>query len=488
MTVGGAAAPVLDCRRAGLLLHPASLPDEGRGVLGRSARRFVDFLADAGFGVWQVLPLAPPHADGSPYQTQSAHAGDTRLLDLDALVERGWLADAGPAQAESDRWRSARQRFEVSADDEARAQRERFEHETAAWLDDFALFSVLRAARAGEPWWLWPAALRDREPEALRAATDELADALADQRFAQFLFDLQWRELRAHAASRGVRLFGDIPIFVAWDSADCWAAREQFLLDAEGRPRVVAGVPPDYFSATGQRWGNPLYDWGRMAQDDFHWWRQRIASQLRHFDVLRVDHFRGFAAHWEIPAAERDAVNGRWVQGPGALLFERLAAALGALPLVAEDLGVITDDVVALREGLGLPGMHVLQFAFGGDAGNPYLPHNHRENAVVYTGTHDNDTTLAWAQGLDAGARGHAARYLRCAEDGLAPALADAALASVSRWAMLPMQDVLGLGVGHRMNIPGTVTGNWGWRFDWTQVEEGCAARWRERNALYGRC
>ena len=481
-------APVLDRRRAGVLLHPTSLPDDGHGVLGASARAFVDFLAEAGFSVWQVLPLGPTHADGSPYQTQSAHAGESSLLDRRVLLERGWIDSLEASRGAAHPWHAARLGFEANASEAAREARARFEHDAAAWLDDYALFAALRVAHAGAPWWEWPRPLREREPDALQAATVALAERIADERFAQYLFDCQWRELREYAGSRGVRLFGDLPIFVAWDSADCWAERGQFLLDDEGRPEVVAGVPPDYFSATGQRWGNPLYDWQRMARDDYRWWRRRLASQLRLFDVLRVDHFRGFAAYWEIPASEHSAVNGRWASGPGAALFERLTAEFGALPLVAEDLGLITEDVIALREVLGLPGMKVLQFAFGGDAGNPYLPHNHEPNSVVYTGTHDNDTTLAWANGVDDETRRHAARYLRCAVADVATALASAALASVSRWAMLPMQDVLHLGEGHRMNVPGTVQGNWRWRFRWSQIEPGTVAAWHEDNRLYGRC
>ena len=470
MSVAGAPAPVLDRRRAGVLLHPTSLPG---GSLGAPARAFVDFLAEAGFGLWQVLPLGPPHADRSPYQARSAQAGDPALVDLQELVELGWLAGEAPAGDAREALHAAREGFEREADDDARAARADFERRAAGWLHDHALYTALSAARAGEPWWQWPARLRDRDATALAEASAAHAEAIADECFGQWLFDRQWRGLRRYANERDVLLFGDVPIFVARDSADVWAWREQFLLDAAAEPTVVAGVPPDYFSATGQRWGNPLYDWERMRADGYRWWTQRLRTQLDLFDVLRVDHFRGFAAHWEIPAADDTAVNGRWVSGPGEDLFDALGAALGPLPLVAEDLGTITPDVAELLARLGLPGMKVLHFAFGGDAENPYLPHNHEPNAVAYTGTHDNDTTVAWVAALDETARAHACRYLRCAPERL--------------WAVLPMQDLLALGEGHRMNVPGTQAGNWCWRFDWDQVPADCAARWLERNRLYGR-
>ena len=488
MSGAPASEPLLDVRRAGVLLHPTSLPDDGHGVLGASAHDFIEFLVAGGFSVWQVLPLGPPHADGSPYQTRSVHAGDTRLLDRLMAMERGWLP-AAVAAIRGDGWIEAtRAGFERHADAASRAQFDAFVQTSAAWLEDYALFAAIREDLGGAPWWQWPGGLRDRDPVALRATASRLAAPIATCRFGQFLFDLQWRELRDHANARGVRLFGDIPIFVAWDSADCWASREAFLLDSEGHPQVVAGVPPDYFSSTGQRWGNPLYDWARMRDDGFGWWCDRLATQLRLFDVMRVDHFRGFAAHWEIPAGDATAEHGRWVEGPGAALFDTLLTALGRLPLVAEDLGIITPDVVELRERLGLPGMKVLQFAFGGDAANPYLPHNHQTNMVVYTGTHDNDTTHAWAATLDPAARDHASRYLHAREPELAESVIDAALASVSRWAMLPLQDVLGLGEGHRMNVPGTTQGNWRWRFERSALDAECASRWRARNELYGRC
>ncbi|NIR31809.1 MAG: 4-alpha-glucanotransferase [Gammaproteobacteria bacterium] len=482
--------PVLDRRRAGILLHPTSLPGprEG-GELGREARRFVDFLVDVGASVWQMLPLGPPHEDLSPYAVQSAHAGNPRLIALDDLAAWGWVEHVpeGEAVDRGSCLGAAMQGFVEVAGEETRAEFQRFVRENAAWLEDYILFQALREAHGLAPWWEWPALLRDRESGALARAREQHAETLARHRFEQFVFHRQWRALRSYANERGVLLFGDMPIFTAHDSADVWAAREYFRLDDEGRPVVVAGTPPDYFSATGQFWGNPLYDWARLRADDYRWWRERVATQLQFFDLLRVDHFRGFEACWEIPAGAESATEGRWVKAPGEELFAVLQRELDPLPLVAEDLGYITEEVHALRVRFGLPGMRILQFAFDGGADNPYLPHNHVPDCVVYTGTHDNDTSLGWFQSLAPEARKYVCAYLAVSGRDMPAAFVRTAFASVARLAVVPMQDVLGLGSEHRLNTPGVAGGNWSWRFSWDQMPAGTRDWLRRLLALYGR-
>lgn len=482
--------PVLDRRRAGVLLHPTSLPGPREsGELGPEARRFVDFLVDIGASVWQVLPLGPPHEDLSPYAVQSAHAGDPRLIALDDLASWGWLPEApqGDAGERASALGAAMRRFEDGAGEEARAEFEGFLRENAAWLEDYVLFQTLREAHGLAPWWEWSAPLRDRDSDALARARERHAATLARHRFEQFVFHRQWRALKAYANERGVLLFGDMPIFTAHDSADVWAAREFFQLDDEGHPTVVAGTPPDYFSETGQFWGNPLYDWARLRADGYQWWCERVATQLQFFDLLRVDHFRGFEACWEIPAGAESAMEGRWVKAPGEELFEVLERELDPLPLVAEDLGYITEEVYALRDRFGLPGMRILQFAFDSGADNPYLPHNHVANCVVYTGTHDNDTTLGWFRALSPKARRYVCAYLDIRERDMPGALVRSAFASVARLAVVPMQDVLGLGSEHRLNTPGVAGGNWRWRFSWDQMPAGTEEWLRRLLALYGR-
>ena len=353
-------------------------------------------------------------------------------------------------------------------------------------MPDYALFRALgEECQAG--WWQWPVTLRDRKPQALNQAHTRLAPQIQVIVFEQFLFFSQWQGLRVYAAGRGIKLFGDMPIFVAQDSAEVWAHPQDFDLNPDGSPRVVAGVPPDYFSATGQRWGNPLYRWERMEAEGFRFWLDRVRTQLRLFDMIRIDHFRGFEAYWEIPASEPVAVHGRWVQAPGKMLFERLHEAYDPLPVVAEDLGVITPEVEALRDGFGLPGMKILQFAFSGGPSNPYLPYNYPERSVVYTGTHDNDTTIGWFAGLSAGERAHVEDFLGHPAEPMPWPLIRCALASRARLAMLPLQDLLELDGRHRMNLPGTDAGNWGWRFDWSEVPTALAGRVRHLVSLYGR-
>lgn len=451
-------AAVLDRRRSGVLLHPTSLPaGASAGVLGESAHAFIDWLADAGFSVWQMLPLGPTGADGSPYWVRSDHAGDPRLID--PLHE-----PAGGAET-----------FDA------------FCRANAAWLDDYALFEALAAAQDGLPWWEWPAALRDREPDALAEAAAAHAAALSRIKREQWLFDDQWRLLRAHAASRGIRVFGDLPIYVAPDSATVWLNRPQFQLDVSGRPIAVAGVPPDYFAADGQLWGNPLYDWDRMREDGFAFWRERLRVALSRVDLLRIDHFRGLAAYWSVPAGEPTARHGTWRDAPGRQMLEAVLREQPQLPLVAEDLGVITPDVDALRQDFGLPGMRVLQFAFGGGADNPHLPHHHDLDSVVYTGTHDNDTTTGWFATLDEGARRHVCDYFGLQDGDGNAALIRAALASVGRLAILPLQDLLRLGSEARLNRPGTVDNNWTWRASQGSLTPELAGAYRRLNALYGR-
>ena len=480
-------------RRAGILLHPTSLPGPlDCGDLGPEAHRFVDFLAEAGMRLWQVLPLGPTHEDRSPYQCTSVHAGDPRLISLERLQAWGWLEKVpqpgeDPDRARQRALRQAHEGFQARASGEDRAAFSGFCQAHAGWLEDFALYQALRGEQGGRSWVDWPVELRRRDPAALAEARERLAAAVDQARFEQYVFFRQWHELRDHANGLGVLLFGDIPIFVAHDSAEVWAHPEYFKLDETGHPRVVAGVPPDYFSETGQRWGNPIYDWDRLAADGFGWWVQRLDTQRELFDLIRIDHFRGFEAYWEIPGEAETAVEGQWVKGPGDAFFERLREAFGDLPLVAEDLGTITPEVEALRLRYRLPGMKILQFAFGGGADNPYLPHNHERLSVVYTGTHDNDTTLGWYHGSTEGVRRHLLDYLAVEEAEVVWAMNRAALASVAVLAVLPLQDVLELGSEHRMNTPGVTGENWRWRFDWRMFPDGLAARLRHLATLYGR-
>ncbi|TCK18805.1 4-alpha-glucanotransferase [Thiogranum longum] len=483
-----------DRRRAGILLHPTSLPGSvGNGELGIEAYRFIDFLADCQIGLWQMLPLGPTHSDLSPYQCFSVHAGNTRLISLQRLVEAGWLDDAGldPEQDISvqrkTRLTAAYNGFMRHADNEIRTELDAFIEQHANWLDDFSLYQALRDDFNGCAWFDWPKPLRDRDPGAMEEARRRLASAIEQVQFEQFLFFRQWMDLRHYANDHGVLLFGDIPIFVAYDSADVWANRQWFVLDEQGGLKVVAGVPPDYFSETGQRWGNPHYNWQALADDGYRWWLERIRTQLELFDLMRIDHFRGFEAYWEINAASDTAIDGRWVAGPGADFFEALRQAFGKLPLVAEDLGVITPEVTALRRQFGLPGMKILQFAFDGSSDNPYLPHNHEPLSVVYTGTHDNNTTLGWYEELPEEQRGFVRHYLDLGSDNMPWPLVRTALASVARLSVLPMQDVLALDASHRMNVPGIADGNWQWRFEWEQLLPEYGERLRDWVHLYGR-
>lgn len=486
---------VLDRRRVGLLLHPTSLPGGfENGDLGPDAYRFVDLLISCGFSVWQMLPVNPTHGNLSPYACQSIHAGNFRLISLDLLESDGWLDNTGEEVAEKDpenyrqiRLQQARAGFLQRANRQDREEFQIFKSEKAYWLDNYALFQALQQEYAGAPWWEWPNALRDREPAAIDEVRTRLSDAIEQQRFEQFVFFRQWLALKRYANERNLLLFGDMPIFVAQNSTAVWARRYYFRLNREGQPQVVTGVPPDYFSATGQRWGNPHYDWGRMREDDFWWWRERVRNHLLLFDLVRIDHFRGFEAHWEIRGTEETAMNGEWAKVPGEELFSKLQQEFQPLCLIAEDLGIITPEVTALRDQFRFPGMKVLQFAFDGHHDNPYLPHNHIPNSVAYTGTHDNNTTVGWFENLSHEERSRVCEYLGISPNDMPWALIRTVLMSVSRLAIIPMQDILALGADSRMNTPGVAEGNWRWRFHWEQVPDGLESRMRHLIALYGR-
>lgn len=492
-------------RASGVLAHPTSLPGRyGIGDLGPAAHAFLDFLAAARQQLWQVMPLTPTGYGDSPYQSPSAFAGNPLLIDLEPLAAAGWLSadELAPLAAlpreqvdfprliplKQAALRRAFERFQAQADDASRARFAAFCQQEAAWLDDYTLFAALREA-TGVGWFAWDPPLRDRALEALRRARETLRDAIGYHAFGQWLFFEQWDALRAAAHERGLRVFGDLPIFVAYDSADVWAHRELFKLDAQGRPTVVAGVPPDFFSATGQLWGNPLYRWDALAATGYRWWVERFRQTLRLVDIVRVDHFRGFEAAWEVPAGAETAVDGQWVPGPGAALFRAVGAALGEpAPIVAEDLGLITPEVRALLAELGYPGMKVLQFAFDSGPSNLYLPHNYDDpNYVVYTGTHDNDTTRGWYDSLGEGTRDFVRRYLGTSGADIAWDLVRLALASIADTAIVPLQDLLDLGSEARMNRPGAPEGNWRWRVLAEQLTPAVAARLAELTWLYGR-
>ena len=491
-------------RYAGILLHPTSLPaPHGCGDLGPAAYRFVDWLAAARQSVWQVLPLNPTGYGNSPYAATSAFAGNPLLVSLEALHEEGFLGDADLADApqfphkhvsfteaaawKNDLLRRAYGRLLSPACAGHTEPFERFRAEQAGWLDDYALFMALRQVHDGRPWTAWGAAARAHDPQALADARRDLSEEIGFQQFAQYLFDRQWQALRRACTERGVRILGDIPIFVAHDSADVWANQRLFDLGPDGQPEAVAGVPPDYFSATGQRWGNPLYRWDVLAAEGYSWWIERFRATLRQVDLVRIDHFRGFEGYWAIPAEHPTAEHGRWLPGPGMPLFEAVRAALGEVPIVAEDLGLITPAVDALRRASGAPGMRVLQFAFGDDARNPYLPHNYDADTVVYTGTHDNDTTAGWYAALDEKSRHNLLTYLARDGSDVVHDLIRLAYQSVADAAIVPMQDVLALGSEARMNLPGRPEANWSWRLPADGLRDGDAAWLAGLVATYGR-
>ncbi len=502
-------------RASGILLHPTSLPGPfGIGDFGDEAYRFADFLIASGQSLWQVLPLGPTGYGDSPYACYSAFAGNTFLISPEKLFEEGLLAKSDLDEISSlptervdfERVHKAKEivqakafaNYQRSADTELRSAFETFAEQNASWLDDYALFRALKDAHGGLAWHEWEPALIRREATALSRALEELHDQVEAHKFYQFLFFKQWFALKAYCNQRGVDIIGDIPIFVAQDSADVWTNPDQFKLDQHGRPIVVAGVPPDYFSKTGQLWGNPLYDWDRMMADGFRWWIERVRATLQTVDIARIDHFRGFAACWEIPSGDKTAERGRWVEAPGRELFAAIRDTLGELPIIAEDLGVITPDVEKLRDDSGFPGMRVLQFAFSSDVKNVDLPHNYHRNVVVYTGTHDNDTTVGWFKSVAGEGstrdeqqvqreRNFCMKYLNTRGEEIHWDFIRAVLSSVADTAIVPLQDLLGLGIEARMNLPNSTEGNWGWRFKHDALTEDHSERLREMTDTYGR-
>lgn len=491
-------------RCAGILLHPTSLPGVyGIGELGDEAYRFVDWLTRAKQAIWQVLPLGPTGFADSPYAAFSAFAGNPLLISLQRLLDEGLLIGEDFADYPSlppDRvdygavipakmavLKRAFKQWKAHASSTQRHQVQAFRAEQAYWLEDFALFMALKEAYRGRAWTEWEHDLVTRQPDALRRAHQQLADEVQYQVFLQYLFVTQWMDLKGYANERGIRIMGDMPIFVAHDSADVWAHPDMFYLDAHGNPTYVAGVPPDYFSPTGQRWGNPIYRWNIIKRDGYRWWMERFRWTLRLVDMVRVDHFRGFAAYWRVPASEPTAVKGKWVKSPGKKLFRTLQRELGELPVVAEDLGTITPDVVKLRQSLGFPGMRVLQFAFDGDPDNLYLPYNYEPDTVVYTGTHDNDTLVGWFAGLSEEEKRRVTDYIGREDVSVHWEIIRLAHASVARIAIIPLQDWLGLGSEARMNQPGREEGNWRWRFRWEQLSDALADSIAKLCTLYGR-
>ncbi len=469
-------------RRAGILLHPTSLPGpHGIGSLGEEAFSTLDWVAEAGFRVLQVLPLNPTGYGDSPYQCFSAFAGNPYMISLSQFLELGWISENDVSylnQLPADRVNfgevtSAKQRlldqvyyqWLEHAKEHDRERFVTFREKQSHWLDDFALFMAIKEYNDMRCWNEWPVELRDRHPEALDNAREELKDRIERHTWRQYIFFCQWSRVKKHANELGVKIMGDMPIFVAYDSADSWANRDLFHFAEDGNPTKVAGVPPDYFSETGQRWGNPLYKWERHLEQDFAWWKQRIGTALESVDLVRIDHFRGFSACWEIPASEPTAVNGEWVDAPGRELFESVERDLGHLPLIAEDLGIITDDVTALRKQFSLPGMCVLQFAWTQEDDNPFLPKNHEQDSVVYTGTHDNNTTLGWWK-EEAGESGRRQleEYIGHPVENPVQELMQIALDSIADLAVVPMQDLLELDSNAKMNRPGEAAGNWSWR------------------------
>jgi 4-alpha-glucanotransferase len=497
-------------RRSGVLLHPTSLPGPyGIGDLGPEAYKFADFLVAAGQSLWQVLPLGPTGYGDSPYACYSAFAGNTLLVSPDQLIKEGLLDEApqstgspnkidfGEAHSLKDQiLHRAYVAYTKTTDTTLRSAFETFAQQHAHWLEDYALFRALKDAHGGVAWNEWESSLVRRTPSALERAREDLREEIEAQMFYQFLFFRQWFALKRYCNERGISVVGDLPIFVAQDSADVWTNPEQFKLDKNGKPLVVAGVPPDYFSSTGQLWGNPLYNWERMIDDGFRWWIERVRATFTVVDIARVDHFRGFAACWEIPGGDKTAERGQWVEAPGRELFTAIRKTLGELPIIAEDLGVITPDVVALREDFGFPGMRILQFGFGSDSKNIDLPHNYVPNVVAYTGTHDNDTTVGWFNSVAGEGSTRTAEqieherkfcmnYLDTDGHEIQWDLIRGVLASVANTAVVPLQDLLGLGTEARMNLPNSTEGNWAWRF--TTLRGDLATRLKQLSELYGR-
>ncbi len=492
-------------RRAGVLLHPTSFPGpHGIGELGAHGRHFLDWMEQAGQTLWQVMPLGPTGYGDSPYQCFSAFAGNPMLIDLDSFVQAGLLAEDDldslrrlPEEAveygaviplKSGLLFQAFMAYQRDADGEEKSRFEAFCQRFAGWLEDDALFMTLKHFRDGRNWTEWPELERDRDEETLQRLRGELAERIQFHKWLQYQFFEQWWALRAYANEKGIQILGDLPLFVAHDSADVWANREKFHLDERGYPTVVAGVPPDYFSETGQRWGNPLYKWDAHRAEGFGWWEARFRTLFEMLDWVRIDHFRGLEAYWEIPASEETAIKGHWVKAPGAELFGTLLGRFSEMNVVAEDLGVITDEVVALRKQFNFPGMRVLQFAWGAGSDNSFLPHNYEVDSVVYTGTHDNNTTVGWlAQEATPLMKKHMQEYMGRKLGTITDEFLRLAYASTAAVAVVPMQDVLALGPEARMNKPGNAVGNWSWRLKTEQLTDQRARALRELATLYGR-
>ncbi|MDX8397977.1 MAG: 4-alpha-glucanotransferase [Mariprofundaceae bacterium] len=490
-------SPSLDQRQSGVLLHITSLPGPFKqGVLGQEALQFMDRLKSSGYRVWQFLPLGPTHSHGSPYEALSSSAGNPELIDLRYCQEQGWLslddlnavidtdmqACTARAKASLKFWKGLEQQTDL-------AQKvQDFEGKNAAWLKDYALFSSLKVVHAGMAWWDWPISLRDRNPSALDSARDTLGSYIQQVIFEQFLFSEQWNLIKQYAESHAIQLFGDLPIYVAHDSSDVWSNREFFTVNETGHCEEVAGVPPDYFSETGQRWGNPLYVWDQLKNTHFKWWIDRVAVQIKRMHMLRIDHFRGLEAYWAIPGHRDDGIEGEWRKAPGEALLQALQDHFGDLPLIAEDLGMITPEVHALREKFSLPGMKILQFAFGGAADNAYLPHHHSVDMVTYTGTHDNNTSLGWWQQASDAERHHACEYYATDGSDMPWPFIRSALASVAILSIIPMQDLLALDSTARFNTPGTIEHNWCWRMQSIpDINTQCWQLSKQLNQLYHR-
>jgi 4-alpha-glucanotransferase len=494
-------------RGSGILLHITSLPSaEWIGTLGPGAYRFADFLADAGQRYWQVLPLTPPSPGecNSPYSSASAFAGNSLLISAESLAIDGYfdrdkLHSLKPGRLDKVDYEKASQfkaeilesAYKSFPDRSDRRDYESFLDENSFWIDDYSLYVALKKYFGPISWADWPTDIRDRHPESIARYSEQLGDNIAREKFSQYLFFGQWFALKKYCNERGIRIIGDLPIYLSGQSADIWAHPEIYKLDENKRARFVAGVPPDYFSKTGQLWGNPVYDWNKLRENGYGWWLRRIEHNLKLFDILRIDHFRGLAAYWEIPAGERTAINGRWVDGPGLDFFDKLREKYPMLPIIAEDLGIITPDVKELIDKLDLPGMKVLLFAFGdGVAQNPYAPHNHQKNSVVYTGTHDNNTVRGWFENEATQAeKDSLTGYLgyELTPESVSRAFIGMAEQSVADMAILPMQDYLGLDESARMNTPSTITGNWEWRLDSSTLTPENAAELRKMAIIYGR-
>ena len=502
-------------RASGVLLHPTSLPNEyGIGDFGKSAYEFVDFLEEARQTYWQVLPLGPTGFGDSPYQSFSAFAGNTNLISPETLARENLLSQTDLDERpdfESGNidfgkvidWKKeslakAYENFCKTDDLELRGSFETFTGQVSIWLDDYALFRSIKATQGQKLWLKWDEPLRMRDESALFEARKNLSEEIRAQKFYQFLFFKQWGRLKNYANGKGIKIIGDMPIFLSLDSADVWCDPQEFKLNEDLTPSVVAGVPPDYFSKTGQLWGNPIYDWGKMQADGFGWWKSRVGFALKTVDILRIDHFRGFAGSWEVPGGDKTAENGNWVSVPGKELFETLVEDLGELPVMAEDLGVMTDDVKALRDGFEFPGMKILQYGLGGDSKNNDLPHNYVRNCVAYTGTHDNDTTVGWFRALKAKKAGDDEKktnaeldfcldYLNTEADEIHWDLIRAVWGSVADTAIVPMQDLLGLGNKARMNVPASKSNNWQWRCEKGSYSDQIAERLRKLTENFGR-